>query len=495
MVTLWSGSACGQERRDERVAAPRGYAVTRFSSSVMIMLLRSAPIRTLSFAASKSDMWTAFWSCRAAARAASFTRFARSAPENPGVACARTVMSTSSRERDLAGVDLQDPLAPPHVGAGHDDLPIEAAWPQEGRIEDVGAVRRGDEDHAVVGLEPVHLDEELVQGLLALVVAAAQAGAAMPADGVDLIDEDDARGVLLPLLEQVAHARGADADEHLDEVRARDGEERHVRLAGDGRARRVLPVPGGPIRSTPFGMRPPSFWNFWGSRRNSMISCSSSFASSTPATSLKVTFLAWLREELGLGLAERQGLVPAALHLADEEDPEPDEQGEGGHRYQEAHPRRPVVGLDGYLDLVRVEDVDELVGAEWRTGGDGSERQPAVVLGLVLALDLGACDGHLFHLPALHLDHEGAEGELLFLLLELGEMNHQAHDHEDRGPQHQRLEGRVHVSTLRLQAAKQRSPKLWTPLERRPLRGGGAGSQPGSAGRSSAPDGPGRIPP
>ena len=57
------------------------------------------------------------------------------------------------------------------------------------------------------------------------------------------------------------------------------------------RARSVLPVPGAPIRSTPFGIRPPSFWNFCGSRRNSMISWSSSLASSTPATSLKVTFL------------------------------------------------------------------------------------------------------------------------------------------------------------------------------------------------------------
>src|SRR5579862_1184570 len=56
------------------------------------------------------------------------------------------------------------------------------------------------------------------------------------------------------------------------------------------RARRVLPVPGEPIRSTPLGMRPPSFWNFCGSRRDSMISCSSSLASSTSATSLNVTF-------------------------------------------------------------------------------------------------------------------------------------------------------------------------------------------------------------
>ena len=38
------------------------------------------------------------------------------------------------------------------------------------------------------------------------------------------------------------------------------------------RAVKVLPVPGGPTSSTPRGMRPPSFWNFCGSRRNSTIS-------------------------------------------------------------------------------------------------------------------------------------------------------------------------------------------------------------------------------
>ena len=80
--------------------------------------------------------------------------------------------------------------------------------------------------------EAVHLDQQLVEGLLALVVAAAQAGAALAADRVDLVDEDDARAVLLGLLEQVAHPGGADADEHLDEVRAGDGEERHAGLAG-----------------------------------------------------------------------------------------------------------------------------------------------------------------------------------------------------------------------------------------------------------------------
>ncbi len=37
-------------------------------------------------------------------------------------------------------------------------------------------------------------------------------------------------------------------------------------------------------------MRAPSAWNFFGFSRNSLISCSSSTASSAPATSLNVTF-------------------------------------------------------------------------------------------------------------------------------------------------------------------------------------------------------------
>ena len=49
--------------------------------------------------------------------------------------------------------------------------------------------------------------QQLVERLLALVVAAANAGAAGAAHGINLIDEDDARGVLLGLH---AHTRSGD---------------------------------------------------------------------------------------------------------------------------------------------------------------------------------------------------------------------------------------------------------------------------------------------
>src|ERR1035437_1133017 len=55
----------------------------------------------------------------------------------------------------------------------------------------------------------------------------------MAADGVDFVDEDDARGILLALFEEVADAACADADEHLDEVRTRNAEERNIGFTGN----------------------------------------------------------------------------------------------------------------------------------------------------------------------------------------------------------------------------------------------------------------------
>ena len=112
-------------------------------------------------------------------------------------------------------------LASDDVGVGHHDLAVEAAGPQQRRVEHVGPVGGGDQDDAFIRLEAVHLHQELVERLLAFVITAAQAGAAMASDRVDLVDEDDAGRVLLGLLEHVAHPARADADEHLDEIRTR----------------------------------------------------------------------------------------------------------------------------------------------------------------------------------------------------------------------------------------------------------------------------------
>ena len=206
----------------------------RFSSSQMTRLFRSGPATMRSSASVNSFMPTIFLLRRAARIAASLTRFARSAPENPGDMARDLLDDDRLVERLALGVDLEDRGAALHVRAVEDDLAVEAARAQERRVQDVGAVGGGDHDHVGVRVEAVHLDEDLVEGLLALVMGAAEAGAALAADRVDLVHEHDARAVALGLVEQVTDAAGADAHEHLDELGARDAEEGHAGLAGDG---------------------------------------------------------------------------------------------------------------------------------------------------------------------------------------------------------------------------------------------------------------------
>jgi hypothetical protein len=128
---------------------------------------------------------------------------------------------------------LEDLFAAADVRQRHHHLAVETAGAQQRRIEHVGTVGGGHHDHAHGRLEAVHLDQHLVQGLFALVVAATEAGAALAADGIEFVDEDDAGRGFLGLFEHVAHARGADADEHLDEVGTGNREEGHLGLAGD----------------------------------------------------------------------------------------------------------------------------------------------------------------------------------------------------------------------------------------------------------------------
>ena len=132
-------------------------------------------------------------------------------------------------------VDVENLLALLHVGKSHLDLAVETPGAHQRLVEDVGPVGGGQNDDARIGLEAVHLRQKLVQRIFALVVAR-ESGvlAAGAADGVDLVDEDDAGSLLLGLLEQVADTRGAHADEHLDEIGTRNREERHVGLPCDG---------------------------------------------------------------------------------------------------------------------------------------------------------------------------------------------------------------------------------------------------------------------
>ena len=108
--------------------------------------------------------------CAAASSAASLTRLARSAPEKPGVPRAIGAQVHAGRERHLARVHLEDRLPPLHVGRA------DRTWRSKrpGRSSAGSRIPAGwspRSRRSLVGGEPVHLDEQLIERLFTLLVA------------------------------------------------------------------------------------------------------------------------------------------------------------------------------------------------------------------------------------------------------------------------------------------------------------------------------------
>ena len=240
-------------------------------------------------------------------------------------------------------MNLQDLFAPDNVRVRHHDLTIETARAQQRRIEHVGTVGRRDQDHAFIGFKAVHLDQQLVQGLLALVVAAAEAGAAMATDSVDLVDEDDARRVLLGLFEHVAHAAGAHAHEHLDEVRTGDGEERHVGFAGHRAGDQGFAGAGRTDQqhAARNSSAEPLILAGVAQKFDDFLQILLGLVDAGDVLERHAAMR--LRQHLGARLAEAHRLAGAALHLPREKYPDPDQRYEGKPGYEKRHEPRHVV--------------------------------------------------------------------------------------------------------------------------------------------------------
>src|SRR5699024_9925313 len=280
-------------------------------------------------------------------------------------------------------VDAQDLLAADQVWVSDRDLAVEAARAQQCWVEDVRAVRRGHEDYSLATVETIHLHEQLVQGLLALVVAAAHAGATLAADGVDLVAEDDAGRVLLRLLEQVAHTGGTDTDEHLHEVGAGDAVERHPGLAGHGAGQQRLTGAGRAVEQhAARDLRAELLVLTWvGEEVSDLVELLDGLVSTGDVVESGIRVV--LLQVLSAGLAETERAhAPAALHAGEHEEQQAEDQQHRQEHHQHAAEegilRNVGVQLLRLGSLHRVEDL--LAGPGRVLGGD--------LLDPILALDL-----------------------------------------------------------------------------------------------------------
>ena len=214
------------------------------------------------------------------------------------------------------GVDAKDALATFEVGEINGDLAIEATGTEEGLVQYVNAVGGSDGYDTGVSVEAVHFYENLVNSLLALVVSARKAGATLTTDSVDLIDEDDAGGILLGLAKNVTHAGCANADEHFDELRSGDRDEGDASLAGHGLGEKGLSSSGGTVKDDTAGdaaavggvhLRLLKEVNDFGKLE---------FGAVASCDIVKVDASVGNHLDLSLGLAESHGVAWATTHAA-----------------------------------------------------------------------------------------------------------------------------------------------------------------------------------
>jgi hypothetical protein len=143
-------------------------------------------------------------------------------------------------------MDAQDVHPAFFVRPIHQYLPVKPSGPQQRRIQNLRPVGRRQDHDRHRPIEPVHFGQQLIERLFLLVLPRHRTDATRPSQRIQFVDEDDARRGLPRLLEQIAHAGGPDAHEHLDELGAVGGIERHTRLPGHRTCQQRLTGPGRP---------------------------------------------------------------------------------------------------------------------------------------------------------------------------------------------------------------------------------------------------------
>ncbi len=135
-----------------------------------------------------------------------------------GYALGNTAHIHRFAEGFLLGVDIED-CQPVFQGGEIDgNFPVKTSGALQCGVQDIRTVGGGDHDGAGVLFKAVQLREELVEGLFPLVVSAAEAGAAVAADGIQFVDKDNTGSGVTGVFEHIADARSTDTDKHLHEV-------------------------------------------------------------------------------------------------------------------------------------------------------------------------------------------------------------------------------------------------------------------------------------
>ncbi len=173
----------------------------------------------------------------------------------------------------------------------------------------------------------------------------------MATNGIDLVDKDDTGSIFLALQKQVPYPTGTDADKHFHKVGTGDGKERHIGFPGNGSCQQGLTGTGRPDQQHPLGNPATKSRKLLGipKIRDDLFQFVLSFINTGHV--LESHLSAGIGHELGAALAEAHRLAAAGLHLANEENPHPDQKQNRPPGNQHGHPEVAFffgLGLDSH---------------------------------------------------------------------------------------------------------------------------------------------------
>ena len=261
----------------------------RFSFSEITRLFFSAPIPTL-INARLISFWQMYIRLSFAAMiAASFNRFSRSAPVNPAVVCAICLRSTSSASGLFFACTFRICSRPPT--SGRPTYTLRSKRP--GRRS--AGSRISTRFVAAITMIPSLTPKPSISTRSWFKVCSlSSCPPPMPVPRrrptASISSINTIHGACLFASANISRTREAPTPTNISTKSEPEIEKNGTPASpATAFAIRVLPVPGGPTRMTPFGIRAPSFVYLAGSFRKSTIPSSSSFSSLNPATSLNLT--------------------------------------------------------------------------------------------------------------------------------------------------------------------------------------------------------------
>ena len=263
--------------------------MTLRSASVMTRLLRSGPAMQRSMASSTSGMPMVRRLRRAARSAASFMRLARSAPVKPGVSLARLAKSTPA-PRGLPSEWTRRICSRP-LTSGRSTV----TWRSKRPGRSSAGSRMSGRLVAAIRMTASFSSKPSISTSSWLSVCSRSswppptpAPRWRPTASISSMKMMQGAASLACL--NRSRTRLAPTPTNISTKSEPEIEKNGTPASpATALARSVLPVPGGPTRSTPRGILAPIFWKRSGSDRKSRTSRSSSTASSMPATSENLT--------------------------------------------------------------------------------------------------------------------------------------------------------------------------------------------------------------